>query len=44
MIHRLLASTGANVLIRVLGLVLAALAVEQVVAGVEVLVQRSPPP
>ncbi len=42
MIHRLLGSTGANVLIRVLGLVLAALAVEQVVAGVEVLVQRSP--
>ncbi len=41
-IHRILGSTGANVLIRVLGLVLAALAVEQVVAGVEVLLQHPP--
>jgi multiple antibiotic resistance protein len=37
-IHRILGSTGANVLIRVLGLVLAALATEQIVAGIETLV------
>jgi len=36
-IHRLLGDTGANVLIRVLGLVLAALATEQIVAGIEAL-------
>jgi multiple antibiotic resistance protein len=36
-IHRLLGETGANVLVRVLGLVLAALATEQVVAGIETL-------
>ena len=37
LIHRLLGSTGANVLIRVLGLVLAALATEQIVGGIEAL-------
>src|ERR1043166_5900566 len=36
-IHRLLGDTGANVLIRVLGLVLAALATQQIVAGIEAL-------
>lgn len=36
-IHRILGSTGANVLIRVLGLILAALAAEQIVAGIEAL-------
>jgi len=40
MIYRFLGSTGANVLIRVLGLVLAALATEQIVAGIEALLQR----
>lgn len=38
-VHRLLGSTGANVLIRVLGLVLAALATEQIVGGIETLLQ-----
>lgn len=38
-IHRFLGRTGANVLIRVLGLVLAALATEQVVAGIEALLR-----
>ena len=38
-VHRLLGSTGANVLIRVLGLVLAALATEQIVGGIEALLQ-----
>jgi len=37
MIHGVLGDTGANVLIRVLGLVLAALATEQIVAGIEAL-------
>jgi multiple antibiotic resistance protein len=41
LIHKVLGSTGANVLIRVLGLVLAALATEQVVAGIEALLPRS---
>ena len=36
-IHSVLGDTGANVMIRVLGLVLAALATEQIVAGVEAL-------
>jgi multiple antibiotic resistance protein len=36
-IHRVLGDTGANVLIRVLGLVLAALATEQIVGGIEAL-------
>jgi multiple antibiotic resistance protein len=36
-IHGVLGSTGANVLIRLLGLVLAALATEQIVAGIEAL-------
>ena len=40
-IHRVLGDTGANVLIRVLGLVLAALATEQIVAGIEAL-QKTP--
>lgn len=39
LIHRLLGDTGANVLVRVLGLVLAALATEQIVAGVEALLR-----
>jgi len=39
-IHKLLGTTGANVIIRVLGLVLAALATEQVVAGIEALLHR----
>lgn len=38
-IHGMLGSTGANVLIRVLGLVLAALATEQIVAGIEALLR-----
>ena len=39
-IHRVLGSTGSNVLVRVMGLLLAALAAEQVVAGVEQLIGR----
>src|SRR5580765_7840936 len=39
LINRLLGSMGANVLIRVMGLVLAALATEQVVAGIEALLR-----
>jgi len=38
-IHKVLGSTGANVLIRVLGLVLSALATEQIVAGIEALLE-----
>ena len=38
-VHRVLGSTGTNVLIRVLGLVLAALATEQIVAGIETLLK-----
>jgi multiple antibiotic resistance protein len=38
-LHRFLGDTGGNVLIRVLGLVLAALATEQIVAGIEVLLR-----
>jgi multiple antibiotic resistance protein len=38
-IHRILGETGANVLVRVLGLVLAALATEQIVAGIEALLR-----
>lgn len=41
-IHRLLGDTGANVLVRVLGLVLAALATEQIVAGIEALLKQTP--
>jgi multiple antibiotic resistance protein len=41
LIYRVLGSTGTNVLIRVLGLVLAALATEQIVAGIESLLPRS---
>lgn len=37
-IHRVLGATGSNVLIRVMGLVLAALAAEQIVGGVEQLI------
>jgi multiple antibiotic resistance protein len=40
-IHAKLGDTGANVMIRVLGLVLAALAAEQIVAGVESLLNRA---
>jgi len=39
-IHRVLGDTGTNVLIRVLGLVLAALATEQFVGGIEALLGR----
>lgn len=39
-IHRILGATGANVLIRVMGLLLTALATEQIVGGVESLLQR----
>jgi len=39
-IHRVLGSTGSNVLVRVMGLLLAALAAEQIVAGVEQLIGR----
>ena len=38
-IHRLLGQTGESVLIRVLGLILAALAAEQIIAGVEALLR-----
>ena len=38
-IYRALGSTGANVLIRVLGLVLAALAAEQIIGGIESLLR-----
>ncbi len=38
-IHKVLGSTGSSVLIRVLGLMLAALATEQVVAGIEALLR-----
>ena len=41
-VHAMLGSTGANVLIRVLGLVLAALATEQIVAGIEALLRVAP--
>jgi multiple antibiotic resistance protein len=41
MIHGVLGDTGANVLIRVLGLVLAALATEQIVAGIETLLKTT---
>ncbi len=39
LVHRLLGSTGANVMIRVLGLVLSALATEQIVGGIEALLK-----
>ena len=39
-IYRVLGDTGASVLIRVMGLILAALATEQVVSGVEALLKR----
>lgn len=39
-IHRKLGTTGADVIVRVLGLVLAALATEQIVGGIEALVRR----
>ncbi|HYS53547.1 MAG TPA: MarC family protein [Thermoanaerobaculia bacterium] len=42
-IHRVLGSTGSNVLVRVMGLLLAALAAEQIVAGVEQLIGRPAP-
>jgi multiple antibiotic resistance protein len=42
-IYRVLGSTGSNLLVRVMGLLLAALAAEQVVAGVEQLVSAAPP-
>jgi multiple antibiotic resistance protein len=38
-LHRLLGHTGESVLIRVLGLILAALAAEQIIAGVEALMR-----
>jgi multiple antibiotic resistance protein len=38
-VHRLLGSTGANVLVRVLGLLLAALATEQIVTGIAALLK-----
>jgi len=41
-IYRVLGSTGSNLLVRVMGLLLAALAAEQVVAGVEQLVLAAP--
>jgi multiple antibiotic resistance protein len=41
-IYRVLGSTGSNLLVRVMGLLLAALAAEQVVAGVEQLVAGVP--
>jgi multiple antibiotic resistance protein len=40
-VHGMLGSTGANVLIRVLGLILAALATEQIVAGIEALLRTT---
>ncbi len=40
-IYKYLGGTGANVMIRVLGLVLAALATEQIVAGIEALLNKS---
>ena len=40
-IHKLLGSTGANVLIRVLGLVLAALATEQIATGIDKLLTHA---
>jgi len=39
-IHRLLGATGTNVIIRVLGLVLVALATEQIVGGIEALLYQ----
>lgn len=40
-LHRVLGATGSNVLVRVMGLLLAALAAEQIVAGVEQLIGHS---
>lgn len=40
-VHGMLGSTGASVLIRVLGLILAALATEQIVAGIEALLRTT---
>jgi multiple antibiotic resistance protein len=40
-IHKLLGSTGANVLVRVLGLILAALATEQIAIGLESLLHAA---
>jgi multiple antibiotic resistance protein len=39
-VHRILGTTGANVIIRVLGSVLTALATEQIVSGIEALLPR----
>jgi multiple antibiotic resistance protein len=42
-IHRLLGRNGENVLVRVMGLILAALAAEQVVAAIEMLISAPTP-
>jgi multiple antibiotic resistance protein len=39
-LHRLLGRTGASVIVRVMGLILAALATEQVVAGIEAVLRQ----